>query len=241
MAQDRVKYVAYQSSKGPVSDFLKRHLDNNAVQNWDQIKAELKSRFGEVVDSQHALLLLRKVKQKPQETIQVYAERLLNLGEDAFEGQDNNAMQRQLVGYFIDGLHHDYMKMKVMRENPNTFNDAITAATREQNLRKRFQLRTGHMANAESEQMGPEPMQVDHMRHRDRCHFCKKKGHFIKDCRAKKRQQQVNVAEAQPRRPLHRDSVICYNCRGVGHFARECQVPRKDRQGHSLNGEASRM
>ena len=33
---------------------------------------------------------------------------MLNMGEDAFEGQDQNAIQRQLVGYFIDGLREDH-------------------------------------------------------------------------------------------------------------------------------------
>ena len=83
---ERVKFVAYQASEGPVSDFLKRYLSRNPEENWRRLKAELQSCFGEVVDSQHALLLLRKVRQKPNESIQVFAERLLALGENAFEG-----------------------------------------------------------------------------------------------------------------------------------------------------------
>ena len=54
----RVKFIAYQASKGPVSNFLKRYLSCNPEENWRRVKAELRSCFGEVVDSQHALLLL---------------------------------------------------------------------------------------------------------------------------------------------------------------------------------------
>ena len=55
--------------------------------------------------------------------MQIYAERLLNLAQDAFQGEGQNAaelapIERQLVGYFKDGLVHNYLKIKVMRENP---------------------------------------------------------------------------------------------------------------------------
>jgi hypothetical protein len=61
MTQDSIKLVAYQASKGPVGDFLKRYLDSNPNSTWPQVKTELQARFAEVVDPQHALLLLRKV------------------------------------------------------------------------------------------------------------------------------------------------------------------------------------
>ena len=53
------------------------------------------------------------------ETVQVYAERLNSYAEDAFEGQRQAVMDQQLVGYFVDGLRDDRLKMKVIRENPN--------------------------------------------------------------------------------------------------------------------------
>ena len=88
---EKIKLIAYQASRGPVSDYMKRYMDEHPTFDWNRIKVDLKSSFGEAVDSQHALLLLRKVKQKSQETVHVYAERLLALGEDAFEGQANDA------------------------------------------------------------------------------------------------------------------------------------------------------
>ena len=63
------KLVAYQASKGPLSDFLKRHLGANRTQGWADIKKELTSRFAEVTDHQYALSLLRKVRQKEGESI----------------------------------------------------------------------------------------------------------------------------------------------------------------------------
>ena len=84
---DRIKRVAYQASRGPVSEFICRYQDNNQRATCDQLKAELNIRFSEVTDAQHAIMLLRKVQQKPGETVQVYAERLLTLAEDAYPAQ----------------------------------------------------------------------------------------------------------------------------------------------------------
>ena len=75
VSNDQVKTVAYQSRRGPVIDFLKCHLEANPNHTWIQVKAELTSRFADVTDLQHALMLLRKVKHKSGENVLVYAER----------------------------------------------------------------------------------------------------------------------------------------------------------------------
>ena len=63
------------------------------------------------------------------------------------------------------------MKLKMMRENPFRFDAAVMIATREQNLTKRFQLRTQNSDGASSQKsFGPgvsrqgeyEPMEVSH-------------------------------------------------------------------------------
>ena len=142
--------VAYQSSQGAVSDFIQRYLHDYVGNNWGQLKTELTSRFAEIADPQHAFVLLRKIKQKPEENVQLYAERLLSLAEEAFTGQNGgvSAIERQLVGFFVDGFAYDYLKMKVMRENPTTLQAAVASAMTEQNLRKRFNLRLGRVIDS---------------------------------------------------------------------------------------------
>ena len=168
------------------------------------MKAELQSCFGGVVDSQYALLLLQKVRQKPNESIQIFAERLLALGEDALEGIGDEFVERQMVGFFIVGLYKDQMKLKIMRENPLRFDDAVMIATREQNLTKLFQLRTQNSDAASSQKsFGPgvsrqgeyEPMEVSHARLKGACLYCKKKGHHVQDCRVRKRDLSANISE----------------------------------------------
>ena len=86
--------------------------------------------------------MLCKARQTKSETVQVYAERLYALANDAFAKVDKGVVESQLVGFFIDGLFHDYLRMKVMMENPKMFQAAVQSALAEQNLMRRFQLRT---------------------------------------------------------------------------------------------------
>ena len=246
---ERVKFVAYQASKGPVSDFLKRYLSRNPEENWRRVKAELRSCFGEVVDSQQALLLLRKVRQKPNESIQVFAERLLALGEDAFEGICDEFVERQMVGFFIHGLYKDPMKLKIMRENPLRFDDAVMIATREQNLTKRFQLRTQNSDAVSSQksfrpgvsrQGEYEPMEASHARPKGSCHYCKNKGHHVRDCRVRKRDLRANISEVDQAR---RRKIVSYKCSKLGHYANEYDTFNTEvnqKSGQALNANPSR-
>ena len=76
---EQTKRLAFQSAAGPVSDYLQRILAEQAGITWAQLKRGLAARFGDVTDNQHALTLLRKIKQRADENIQVFAERLLTL------------------------------------------------------------------------------------------------------------------------------------------------------------------
>ena len=45
---DQTKRIAYQASKGAVSDFIHRYMTNNPESNWGTLKGELASRFSEI-------------------------------------------------------------------------------------------------------------------------------------------------------------------------------------------------
>ena len=60
--------------------------------------------------------------------------------------------------------------MKVMRENPDRLQAAVHIAMNEQNLRRKFNLRTGR------DDPVPETMEVDHARP-SRCQICRRLGH----------------------------------------------------------------
>ena len=116
------------------------------------------------------------------------------------------------------------MKMKVMRDNPNTFDDAVKSATGEQNLRKPFTLQTGIEPKDTIAPREEEPMDISHTRPKITCFFCKKRGHRHKDCTVRmKNEATVNAAQRNEKQQLgKKPNIVCYNCQGIGHIAREC-------------------
>ena len=232
---ERMMYVAYEAARGGVSDFISR-LINVQGQTWANLKAELTTRFAEISDHMQAFSLLKKIKQGPSENVQLFAERLLALARDAFQGQDgkNVAVERQLIGFFfVDGLHHDYLRMKVMRDNPDNFQHAVRAALNEQNLRKLFQIRSGREYGTfrrHDESQAEEPMDVDHYRPPRRCFKCNKKGHVAANCRSNyglwtNRVNVVNTPQKQYNsRPYPKSDIVCWYCGKKGHARRNCDL-----------------
>ena len=220
LGEDQRKLVAYQASKGAVSDFIKRYLQDHPRRTWQQLQEEKILRFSEVTVQQHALMLLRKVRQREGESVQVYAERIMSLAEDAFGGQgmQNQAIQDQLIGFFTDGLSQDFMKMKVMRDNPRNFQAAVDVSLTEQNLRKRFNLRSGKRESDWGNSSGHQPMEVDHVRPVQRCFECNKKGHIAQECRSRPK---VNVVQGNPQ--ARGFNIICWGCNKRRHILRDCR------------------
>ena len=74
---------------------------------------------------------------------------------------ERQIVDQQLIGIFCDGLRDEPLKMKVVRDNPATFQAAVALATNEQNFRRRFSLRMGRITRGQDRE---EPMEVDHYR-----------------------------------------------------------------------------
>ena len=227
--------AAFQTAQGGVSDFIQRYMLSNPQHTWDQLKAELTARFGEITDPQHALSLLRHIKQKKDENVQMYSERILDMAMDAFAVQfaqpgGRQAVEPQLVGYFQDGLASDVIKMRVMRTNPPTLQAAVTTAMAEQNLRKRFELRKGDIDDTKPPKPrvrdipdGPTgereetPMDIDHIRPSKRCERCLKRGHQARECRARWPSSSINAVGENTNA-----NQGCWVCASPHHFKREC-------------------
>ena len=75
-------------------------------------------RFAGVNVPHYTFTMLHKEMQVKHESVQVYAERLYALTNDAFTKVDKAIVELQLVRFFTDWLYHDFLHMKVMRKNP---------------------------------------------------------------------------------------------------------------------------
>ena len=78
--------------------------------------------------------MLHKARQVNHESVQVYGERLYALANGAFTKGDKAVVESQLVRFSLMGLYHDFLHMKVMRENPKTFQVSVQSALVEQSL-----------------------------------------------------------------------------------------------------------
>lgn len=208
------KRLAYQTSEGPVSDFIERYMRANANCTFAELKDELKARFGTFADGTQALTFLRRVKQRREESIQMFGERILGLAEDAYPGADINEpfITRQLIDFFVDGLMDSSIARKVIRETPENFNRAVVIATNEQNMLVRFNLR-----GRQEEAMEINAVKSTSNRTQTtKCYRCHKPGHIAKYCRNK---------NTWP------SNIICFHCKQPGHIKRVCP-DRNNQQGN---------
>lgn len=223
-----IKSVALQSSEGAVSEFLLRFYRTYPDCTWTDVYAQLKSRFSDIIDTQHALQVLRTTKQKVGETAQVYAERLICVAEQAWPDSDLTAplISQQLTDCFIDGLTDSAVARRVLREGPQTFTAAVQIAVSEQNLTRKIQLRNRaapkfqYKPKLSSQSSQEEPMEVDSFR--GSCYKCGKPGHRAINCRSKMSR-------------VHEVRLTCFKCGQSGHVISKCTNPGNPQTGRCWN------
>ena len=233
---EKTKMVSYQTATGPISDFIFRFLNKNNNCTWVDLKTELTSKFSDYNDSQHAMNLLRHIKQNLGENIHMYAERLIQIAKDAFKGNNGDDLinstlvQRQLIDYFVDGLIDDSLKIKVIRDAPVKLSAAITLTSREQTLRNRVNLRLNRDNKHCDEHNKPEAIKVRPQTSQIYCNYCRNTGHQIYECR--KRIRHVQAIETRYSRNFNRGfnktrwlykNIKCWNCAQLGHIKRMCK------------------
>lgn len=238
------KLLAYRFSTGVVSDFLHRYLSDNPNSTWTQMKAELGQRFGEVRDTYLQFAMLRNIKQKRGENIQNFAERVISLAQEAYSEYDAglNIIDHQIVGFFIDGLSDENIKHKLIRENPRTFQNAVTSAVNEQNVKVRCKLRSSPQIQSfrHANHDVYEEMEIDHFRRGRYCTFCRQQNHSTAECRKRRGQihevhDELNRQNGEQRQNGRsrrnnnsqnfgsRDRIQCWFCGKLGHVKADCE------------------
>lgn len=205
------KMLAYQTSTGAVSSFIDRYLTVNDESSWADMKNELSKRFGDITDSAYAMSVIRTLRQKPSENVQLFNERIMTLAERAFDDTDSPVVQIQLVDIFVTGLLNDSLKMCVLRKKPTTLEQALNMAMDEVNLKQRLSL-ISKQPGRDSVNLGQEPMDVSHMRP-IKCYRCGRMGHGSRNCRVK--------VQAVTR------TIVCWGCGGEGHIIRDCKITQQ--------------
>ena len=142
--EDAKKRVLFSTANGPVSLFLERFLRDNETATYKQILDELRKRFSNTANTHAAQQALRHLKQSPQENVQTFYEKVLDLAEQAFvdDAINDPGNQNQLLTLFIDGLADVRIRKCVIRKRPKTLNDALAHAIDEHQLLCEIDTRT---------------------------------------------------------------------------------------------------
>ena len=248
--------IVLMTCTGSVADFVKRYLDEveskSESPDWLRLKKIMQKRFAEITDQQQAMAVLRRIKQKPEESVQLYSERLLRLAEDAyptpFDEKMHQLVQKQLVDIFCDGLCYDYLRMKVLREDPESYEKAVEIAMKEQSLRKRFHLRSDNeyaslLAGTNPTLAGNQNFPTQFIQSN------RNTGHYenfttpVNSYQNNGLNQNIGSALKSPSfesrviEPMDVDfsrNLMCFKCKGRGHRARDC--PTQDQVNKSFIG-----
>ena len=150
----KTKFLAYRFSEGLASDFIRRTLDENPDLNWADFKNILSNRFGEVSDTYIQFSALQNIRQTYSESIQDFADRIIGLVPEAYLGFINalDLIDMQIIGFFIDGLIDKNIQTHLIRENPSTFQNAVSLAVNEHNVKIRCKIRSDMRENPILEQ-----------------------------------------------------------------------------------------
>ena len=146
-----IPHIVHMTCTGLVADFVSRYFDDcqseNKIISWKVLKDLMAKQFGQVIDSQHVMSILRTVRQGQDETVQMYFEKFIQIAKDAYpsvEGHEEvqTLIQKQLLDMFCDGLCHDFIRLKILKGDPKSLREAYEIALSEQNLHKRFNIRS---------------------------------------------------------------------------------------------------
>ncbi len=120
--------LAYHTSQKTVSDFIGRILKDRTI-DWTELKNKLQDHFGENIDSQVELIKLRKLKQKSNQSLKVFAEILLGKAMEIYGDVNDPFIQQELVSIFVKGLRQRSISRKILSKNSTTLKEAVKVAS----------------------------------------------------------------------------------------------------------------
>ena len=205
--------IAYKRSTKTVSDYIEVNLRKQADQPWQAFKGEMKKRFGEHLDLQTLVLRLRAITQRPQQSLQVFAEVINSKAAEIYKGDVNTAFaQSELVSIFAKGMRSKAVARRLLERNPASLSEAAAIATTLSEQQNRLA----------AHGLTDEPMEVDEVRQSTKA---------IKKPRTSPKGKPGYEYKWQDNKP------VCYKCSIPGHMGRDCRVNLAKRSGQKSVNE----
>ena len=195
--------AAAQTSESYVSRYIQQYwTEKKEAAKWAELKEELQTQFDFSLDSISAMVQLRTVKQKADQTYQMFAEELQLLAAQAYSAEEleTPVVIRELVAIFTGGLIHGKVRAHLYRHPPVTMKAAIKAAHDEGRLIDRVdRLNTPSQAqqslqphtSTRNVSRREETMECDVVRFQYTesgqpiCNRCGLSGHIVRNCRVR--------------------------------------------------------
>uniref|UniRef100_A0A8R1DZ80 CCHC-type domain-containing protein n=2 Tax=Caenorhabditis japonica TaxID=281687 RepID=A0A8R1DZ80_CAEJA len=171
------------------------------IKSLKELQDELATVFDNDILSDHREEVLRNCKQAQDETVDQFYQRIESLENLINSGKTNpETVQRIALQAFVNGLGW-HIRFNVKNKRPRTMDAAFQEAIFQETLHKEqvgsqvfSPLALAYLANytngaqtsGQDRQNRPQP---DSTRFRGECFYCRKLGHFAKDCKKKQRDQ----------------------------------------------------
>ena len=119
--------LAWARCKGTISSFISRYREEHSTIKWVDLRSELIKEFGDEVDEEQAISRFTSLRQKKDEDITSYTERLLRVGRRAYKSEWNSSElhMKQAKAVFMDGLRSMDLKKKIYSLKPASLEEAI--------------------------------------------------------------------------------------------------------------------
>ena len=137
-----MRAIVCQSLKGAAAEFFARVMREQPQATWAELRQLLVAQYSDASDVHIALQKLRNLKQRKDENVQAFCERVRKLAQEAYPGQDlnNDIIKGSLIDVLIQGTSNDSIARKLVRSRPDSFEAAAEQAIREQQAARQFNL-----------------------------------------------------------------------------------------------------
>lgn len=137
--------LAYDFTDGLVSEMIGEFLDDHPNCTSKDLLDQIAAQYGEFTNAADAARALIRIKQDRGEVLADLASRMNKIAKLAYrdaEMREGPAVQVHLAEFFIDALNNSFIKEDVVRSNPTTLSEALSAARQSEMLYERLQ--SGH-------------------------------------------------------------------------------------------------